>query len=238
VGLFDFFSKKSPIEKHGPRVADKRAQAPDRWDSIHALGALKTAEAVQALLPRFGFYVDPSITDQEEKDEVFRLIVEAGEPAIEPVLAYLRRSDSLGWPIKILDRLTTSERAVGELLALLEPMDTDYQRDPSRKIQVLQALEDRRDTRIAAAVARFATDASESVRFHAAGTILAQEDPSPAREALATALAKEDSVRVRARLLEAFAERGWDVGQEREKIARALPAGFALDKQGVPQKRA
>lgn len=238
MGLFDFFgSKKSPVEKHAARVADKRAQAPDRWEAIQALGAMKTPEAVQALLGRFGMYADPSITDQEEKEEAFRLIVETGAPAIEPVIANLRRTDSLGWPVKLLDRLVPPERVVTELLAVLDTMDTEYSRDPSRKVQLLQALEDRRDPRIAGALERFLEDVNETARFHVVAALFAQEDPSPARTAAQRALAREDSVRVRAQLLEAFEGRGWDVGEGRAAVEKALPAGWTLDKAGVPRKR-
>ena len=238
MGLFDFFgSKKSPVEKHAARVADKRAQAPDRWDAIQSLGAMKTPEAVQALLGRFTMYADPSITDQEEKDEAFRLIVQAGDVAVEPVIANLRRTDSLGWPVKLLDRLLPPERVVTELLAVLETMDTEYSRDPSRKVQLLQALEDRRDPRIAAALEQFLEDVNETARFHVVAALFAQEDPSPARSAAQRALAREDSIRVRGQLLEAFAARGWDVGEGRAAIEKVLPAGWTLDKAGVPRQR-
>lgn len=235
-GLFG--SRKSPVEKHGARVADKRAQAPDRWESIQALGAMKSADAVAAMLPRFTYYADPSITDQEEKDETFRLIVETGEPAVDVVLAFLRRTDSLGWPLKLLDRLVPHDRVVTELLDLLGTMDTEYERDPTRKVQLLQALEDRRDARIPPGIARFLEDVNETARFHATAAIFAQDDPSPAREAAQKALAAEGSVRVRGRMLDGFAERGWDVGPERAKIEKALPASFTLDKAGVPRARA
>lgn len=234
-GLFG--SKKSPVEKHAARVADKRAQAPDRWDSIQALGAMKSSEAVAAILPRFSYYTDPSITDQEEKEEACRVIVETGEPAIEPVIAFLRRSDSLGWPLKLLERLVEGERVVTELIELLGTMDTEYERDPTRKVQVLQALEDRRDARIVPAAARFLEDVNETARFHAAAALFAQEDPSAAREPAQKALAAEGSVRVRTRMLEGFAQHGWDVGPERAKIEKALPAGFTLDKAGVPRAK-
>lgn len=255
MGLFDFFSSKkggdAALKKHAPRVADKRAQAPDRWDSIQALGkvvadarsskdadAPETARrAVEALLPRFGFYVDPSITDQDEKEEVARHVVVAGESAIEPVLGLLRRSESLGWPLRLLERLVPAERVVGELLELLGTMDTEYERDPTRKHQVLQALEDRRDPRIVEGVRRFVEDVNETARFHAIGAVLGQENAELARDALAKALVKEDSVRARARIVEAFAEHRWSVGADRAAIEKALPAGFALDKDGVPKKR-
>jgi hypothetical protein len=234
-GLFG--GRKSPVEKHASRVADKRAQAPDRWESIQALGAMKSAEAVQALLPRFTFYADPSITDQQEKEEVYRLIVESGEPSIEPVLRFLRsdRTESLGWPLKILGQLMAQECVVAELLDLLGTMDTEYARDPTRKVQLLQALEDFRDERICGELLRFLEDVNESARFHAVATIFAQVDPTPARQAVQRALAKEISMRVRTRMLEALAERHWDVGAERAAVEKGLPANFRLDKAGVPQ---
>lgn len=238
MSLFGLFGgRKSPVEKHAARVADKRAQPQDRAESIQALGAMKSAEAVVALLPRFTFYADPSITDQQEKEDVYRLIVESGEVAIEPVLQFLRsdRTESLGWPLKILGQLLEQERVVGELLDLLGTMDTEYARDPTRKIQLLQALEDFRDDRICDQILRFVEDVNESARFHAVAAIFAQTDPTGARQSLQGALANEVSMRVRTRMLEAFAEHRWDVGAGRASVEKGLPANFRLDKAGVPE---
>ena len=86
MGLFDFFkggagskgtASTSTLRKHAARVANKRAQAPDRWDSIQALAQMGTPEAIEALLVRFSFQTDPSITDQEEKDAAFEAAIEA-----------------------------------------------------------------------------------------------------------------------------------------------------------------
>jgi HEAT repeat protein len=68
VGLFDFLNKKSaqtPVQKLAVKAADKRGMAPDRWEALQALSKIDSEEAVDALLNRFTFYVDPSITDQE-----------------------------------------------------------------------------------------------------------------------------------------------------------------------------
>lgn len=256
LGLFDFFSGgrsgDGALKKHAPRIADKRAQAPDRWDSIVAVGKViadcrrsNDAEApalarraVEALLPRYGFYVDPSITDQDEKDEVARHVVAAGESAIDPVIAMLRRSDSLGWPLKLLERLVPGERVVGELLELLAAMDTEYARDPTRKHQVLQTLEDRKDPRIVAAVVRFLEDVNETARFHAIGAVLEQENAEEGRDAMVASFPKDDSVRCRARIVEGFALRGWRLGAapDRAKLEKLVPSGYNLDKDCVPKK--
>jgi hypothetical protein len=239
MGLFDFFksSPEATIQKHAARVADKRAQAPDRWDSIQALGALKSAAAVKALLPRFKFYVDPSITDNDEKDETFRLVCAVGKDAIPPTRDFARKAESLSWPLKILERLADDDEMVEVLIGLLGHMDTEYQRDPQRKLQVLQALEERHDPRIGAAVERFLADVNETARFHAVAGILRQDDAATHRKALEETLAREDSVRVKARLLEAFAQQGWDVGAAKDKLAKAMPPGWALDAKGLPVRK-
>jgi HEAT repeat protein len=240
MSFFGLFGKRSPestIQKHAGRVSNKRTQGPDRWESIQALGALKTPEAVAALLPRFTYYSDPSITDGEEKDEAYRLILDAKESAIEPVVVFLQKAESLSWPLKILDRVATADRVVTELLGLLTRMDTEYERDPQRKLQVLQSLEERIDDRITGAVSRFLGDVNETVRFHAVEAIFAQRAPDGARAELQAALAKEGSVRVRTKLLERFAALKWDVGDAREKLAKVLPPGFSLDAAGVPLQK-
>lgn len=243
MGLFDFFksSPEATLQKHGARAADKRAQAPDRWESIQALGALKSPEAVKALLPRFKFYVDPSITDNDEKDEVFRLVCAVGAAAIPPTRDYARKAESLSWPLKILERLASEDEMVEILVGLLGHMDVEYERDPQRKLQVLQALEERRDPRVGPAVERFLGDVNETARFHAVASMFHQADVDAHRGVLEATLAKEESVRVKARLLEAFAQRAWPVSTDaatRDRIAKALPPGWALDGQGVPARRA
>lgn len=246
MGLFDVFKKKSPLEKHRERVANKRAQAPDRWESIQALGKMATteptngaaderADAVAALVERFTFYADPSITDGEEKDETFRWVCSAGELAVDPVRAAARRHESLSWPLRMLEHLLGEERLVDEMVDLLETMDTEYERDPQRKLQLLSSLEEKRSPRIAEAVAPFLMDVNEEARFHALGALLAQEEAEASLPALREALAEEESLRVKARALDAMAERGWSLGDAAGDVE--LPEGYATDKKGVPRKK-
>lgn len=241
MGFFGLFSKKSALEKHSERVANKRAQAVDRMESIQALGKLATSgnpderpKAVAALLERFTFYVDPSITDGEEKDEAFRWICQAGEAAMEPVRAALRKHESPSWPLKCLEALRSEEEVVEEMLAVLGTMSTDYQRDPQRKLQLLSTLEQRKHPAIAEGVARFFEDVNEGARFHATGAALAQENATEVLPKLLAALAEEDSVRVKLRVIETMAERGFSLGASKDSIE--LPAGWSTDGKGVPRK--
>lgn len=239
MALFGLFAKKSDtdlLKKHAERATNRRAQAVDRWDAIQALLKIGTPEAIEALLPRFTFYVDPSITDQDEKDSAFEGITRAGEAAIAPIVAFMRRAESISWPLKMLDRVASPTVVIEKLTELLAEMDVEYERDPQRKIQVLAALEERRDPRVAPSVLRFLRDANETARFHAVATLLSQPEAAEHRDALVACLLAEDSVRVRNRILDAFASLAWDVGPNVDAVRSRLPAGYRLDGRGVPQR--
>ena len=233
MGFLDIFSRKSgarALEKHAARVANKRAQAPDRWESIQALGEMSTPEAVSALLRRFTFVVDPSITDQDEKDAAMRAILGAGAAAVEPIRAFLISHDSLSWGLRMLQQLVSQEEVVTILLEVLTTMDTEYERDPTKKVQVLSGLEDFRDARIVPAVVPFLEDINETARFHAASTVLAQDEAEA--EPLVAMLLEEESARVRAHILDGFIAKGWDFAGRVDEVRPQLPTGYVIDGEG------
>lgn len=91
MGLFDFLKRDRgapPPEKEVlldkklaslvKMAADKRAQSYDRDEAIRKLIAIGTHETASALMKRFALQVDPSITDQEEKQLAFDGIVSIG----------------------------------------------------------------------------------------------------------------------------------------------------------------
>ena len=247
MGLFDIFSRKSPLEKHAERVANKRAQNPDRWESIQFLGKLATTEpsggaedereaAVAALMERFTFYVDPSITDGEEKEEVFRWLCGAGEVAVAPIREALRSQESVSWGFKVLEQIVDEDCLVQEMIDLLGTMNTDYERDPSRKVQLLSILESKSHPDIAAAVVPFFEDVNEESRFHALGAALAQANVEDVLDALRDALAEEDSLRVLVRVFDRMADRELSLGDAADQID--FPDGWGVDGDGVPKKGA
>jgi HEAT repeat protein len=247
MGLFDLFKagdkkqgakggKVNPAAKWAERI-EKRAQNYDRQEAITALGEMASAEAVEALLKRFSFHIDPSIIDQEEKDSAFRGVLRAEREAIEPVRAYAAKAESLAWPMKIMKELVGPEEYVAELLRWLSKWDTEYAKFIDPKVQILVALEEHKQPSIRAEVERFLEDVNEPARFHAASTLLAQDDEAAA-PALAHLLGDDESVRVRTRIAEGLASRGWSVPEdEREAVRKALPPAFALDGAGRVAKR-
>ncbi len=224
-GLFK--NSERTFSKHAAKVANKRAQAPDRWESINFLAKAASAEAVGALMKRFSFAVEPSITDHEEKERAYEAILGIGDDAVAPVKASLRKSDSISWPVKILDQLLPKTQMVEALLELLEKMDTDYERDPAKKVQILQTLAERRDERIAAAASRFLDDVSEEARFAAVEAVVSQDNAQMCVAELQEVVVEDESLRVRLRVLEAAARLGWTT-QQLQVESKQLPEGVSI----------
>ncbi len=235
MGLFDFITKKqgSPLQKHAARVADKRSLAADRWESLQALIKVDSNESTRALLARFTFHADPSITDQEEKEAAFNAVISRGAAAVEPLKDFMTKAESLSWPLKMLDRLAVPDEVLAVLLGLLEKMDTEYERDPQRKLQVLAELEQRKGPAVVEAVLPFSEDVNETARFHAIGAVLAQENAQDGKDAVLKVYPREESQRVKVRIVEGCAQRGWGFSHE----PASLPDGWMLDASGVPKRR-
>jgi len=238
MGLFDVFKGGGGgLSKHVARVGNKRAQKHERWESIQVLANDGSDEAIRALLTRFAVRVDPSITDGEEKNAAFLGVVQNGEAALGPVRDFLASSETLAWPMKIIRELQSEEEVTTTLLELLSKMDTEYERDPQKKIDVIASFEEHKDPRIVDAVIRFLDDMNETVRFHAAGAILAQDEADAALEPMTKAFLAEESVRVRMRMLDGYVERGWRLGDVKEEATKKMPTGYSLGKKGEVRKK-
>lgn len=251
MGLFDFLKKgsnppppagsaaKTPSSKkiaaHAKVVSDKRAQTYDRAEAIQALAAMQSAEAAEALLKRFTFTIDPSITDQEEKESAYLAVVKAGKEAVPHVLAFCEKAEVLTWPIRILRDLLDDAEFKAELLKLAEGFDTEYARNVEPKLQVIGALEQVKGDDVREAVERFLDDSNETVRFHAVQTTFAQESDA-CLPALVKLLEAEESIRIKNKVCEGLIGKGWKIPAElvegAQKAFRDLE-DYSLAKDGT-----
>jgi len=221
-------------------AGDKRAQTYDRLEAIQTLVEMNTPEASAALLKRFTFTIDPSITDQEEKDIAFRGIIATGKSVVPAVVEFCAKAEALTWPLKILAELLNDEEYRNELIALLDRFDTEYARNVEPKIHVIQALEDVVHEDVRSAVERFFEDVNETVRFHAVQTTFAQGMPESV-EGLIDLLAQEESVRVKNKVAEGLLLRGWPIPEaKRDALNDALSdtSGYSVGQDGKVVKRA
>lgn len=223
--------------KWAEAVGSKRAQAYDRAEAIQELCKQKTPEAVEALLRRFTFTTDPSITDQEEKDAVFEGIVAVGRDALEPVRAFSAKAESLSAPIRILKEILEEKELVEELVTWLERWDTEYAKFIDPKLQILDELGEHQHEDIREAVEPFLQDASDPARFKAVTATFAQKDPAAVGPVLALLL-DEESVRIRSKIADGFAELGWEVPEDqRDAVRKVLPPQYTVDGAGLIAKR-
>lgn len=258
MGLFDFLRKGSApsgasasssssanapvVDKKIAALAkvagDKRAQNYDRIEAIQALADMKSPEAAAALLKRFTFSIDPSITDQDEKDLAFAGVVAAGKEVVPALLDFCMKADALTLPLKVLRELLPDEEYQDELIELLERFDTEYARNVEPKVQLIHALEDTVSDDVRVAVERFLEDVNETVRFHAVKTIFAQHNQE-SLEPLLKMLEAEESVRIKNKVAEGMLQQGWTVPSElRDRLRSALrdSSGFTVDADGKVAK--
>jgi len=253
VGIFDFLrkgAKSAPPPGSAPAVdkkisgpakvaGDKRAQTYDRIEAIQQLAEMKTPDAAAALLKRFTFSIDPSITDQDEKDLAFRGVIAAGKEVVPAVVEFCARAEALTWPIKVLKELLDEDEYRDELLDLLERFDIEYARNVEPKLQIILALEEIVHADVRESVERFFEDVNETVRFHAVQTTFAQAMPE-SMAALIELLVKEESVRVKNKIAEGLLVRGWTIPDvKRDVVADALSdtSGYTIGEGGKIVKR-
>ncbi len=236
MGLFDLFKKsesRKPSEKEIARltkvVSNKLSQDLDRQDALHRLVAMASVDAARALLKRFDWTLNPTITDQEEKALAVTGIIAAGLDVMPAIRGYCKRAESLTWAIRAIRGLVAEDDLVDELLCLLDEFDTDYTRNPEPKVQLLKALAESATDEVRIATEPFLTDINEEVRFTAVDTVLAAAQ-SAALPSLIDALKREESLRVKNRISCALVDAQWEVaGELQAELSNGTPPGFRIE---------
>jgi hypothetical protein len=238
MGMFDLFSKdgreQRARDKNAAAAINKYKQSPDRMKAMQALRDDGSPEALYALIRRFGMMYDKTIEDEQEKEWVFEMLVGKGAVVLEPLKKYMLAADSISWPLRLLDKIVDAQDkaqridVIAEVLSRHEP---GYERDPTKKIQLLNHLATLKHARVPAIVLPYLTDMDEGVRYAAIETLLRQGDEAAARQPLLDYFVKEDSLRLRILIADGFAELGWVLGDRRADVEKLLPDTFSIDPQ-------
>jgi hypothetical protein len=232
-----FGGPEARLKKHAARAKNKDAQSADRFASLEALRADGSAPAVEGLLGRFTIRYDKSIEDEQEKEFVFESLSQMGSRILPQLQTHLRNAESIAWGLKVLHAVTKIEERWPVLADLCERNDNTYTRDPSKKIQLLHYLGEVEDQRAAEALLPYLEDMDEGVRYTAAEGLIHHKRPDVGREPLLKVLTneKEESRRIKTRIVEGFVELGWDVkgftGTVEKLVTDLLPGG-RVDGQG------
>jgi len=237
MGLLDMLGMGGPeakVRRLQKKAMQKFGPAENRQGAIEELGELKTEAAIDALLSRYTFRVDPGITDDDEKARVLALVTQAGEVALAPVKRFISSRDEISWPLRALEGLLPEAEVVKFLVEVATKIGGEYSRVPEKKVLLLHALSAHRSPEIAPAVLPFLDDMDDEVQIAAAEVIVKQQHPA-GREPLIQHFLKAheaSNARVREALSGLLADSGWDVKGYTPKVEAALPQGYKLDSRG------
>jgi hypothetical protein len=245
MGLLDIFSKGKRDDrsraKNIERAVNKTAQSPDRFRALELLAEDGSDEALYGLLRRFGFTYHKSIEDEQEKDWAFEALCEKGAAALPAVRRCLLSADSISWPLRVLEKVASVPEQLAALQAVLERHEPGYERDPTTKTQALAFLGQLAHEGAAPLLAPYLKDMDEGVRFAAIEALLRHKAEAVAREPLIELFVsdEEESLRLRLRICEGFADLGWIVteGASRTAFAAKLPDAYLIEKDGRVRRR-
>jgi hypothetical protein len=240
MGILDLFSKEKSRERNAGRVINKYTQSPDRLKAMQTLLADGSPEALYSVMRRFGMMYDKTIEDEQEKDYLFDSLVEKGGIVLQPLKKYLLTADSISWPLRVLDKIVaTKDEVISVLAEVMQRHEPGYERDPTKKMQLLTHLGGIKNPRVPALVVPYLADMDAGVRYTAAETLLKQGDEETARDPLLALFvsAEEESLRLRIRIADGFAELGWPLGDKRAEVEKRLPEAFTIEARGKEPAR-
>jgi hypothetical protein len=238
MGFLDRFSKDGrdarAREKNAARAINKYAQSPDRMKALQALRDDGSDDALYALMRRFGMMYDKTIEDEQEKEWVFEWLVEKGAAVLPALKRYMLSADSISWPLRLLDKVVDGKDGRIDVIAqVMERHEPGYERDPTKKIQLLTHLAGLKHVRVPPLAVPYLDDMDEGVRYAASEALLKQGDEATARGPLLDLFAKEESLRLRIRIADGLAELAWPVADRRADIEKVLPESFQIEARGA-----
>ncbi|MCB9677073.1 MAG: HEAT repeat domain-containing protein [Alphaproteobacteria bacterium] len=229
MSFFDFFlSEEKKITKNRHRLTSRDSQPEDREGAARWLAENGSPKALLALLSRFDMKLEHQLNDKAEKEFVYSLVLGLGDKAVKPLRSWLKQARQVSLPLKLHLELSDVESTVKLVFKLLQ---AELERDdfkPEKKNALLVWLTEHRHDGALEVAAPFVDDFDENVRCSALEVLVNQQD-----DAAAAILEKrftnddEDSNRLRHRVAEVFATRGWPVS-DADAFGRHLPDGYVI----------
>ena len=233
MGLKDLFSSagraKSRLDKHIKAATNPYMQSQERYASMEALLKDGSDEAIIGIFKRFTIVSTKSIEDEEEKGWAYRQLSGLGEKVLPAAKSFCLSSENVAWALRIVEDVADETQEWDILDALLEQHPPGYERDPSKKRQILVHLAEIDDPKVPELIAGYLDDHDEGIRFYAVEQLVDIADES-SREPLVARLThdEEDSLRLRTRILDGLADLGWDVSSHTDKISKQIGQEHAI----------
>lgn len=227
MGLKDLFSSsgraKSRLDKWTKAVTNPYMQSGERYEAMQKLLKDGSEEALIGIFKRFTIVSTKSIEDEEEKSYAYRELSELGDKVLPALKRFCLDSENVAWALRILEDTSDETQEWDILDALLEKHPPGYERDASKKQQILTHLAEIDDPKVPELLAGYLDDHDETIRFFCAEQLIDIGEES-SKDALVARLThkEEESMRLRTRVLDGLAEHGWDVSKHADAIAKVI----------------
>jgi hypothetical protein len=240
VGLKELFgggTVKSKIDKHVKVITNPYTQSVDRYAAMEKLLADGSDEALVGLMKRFTVVATKSIEDEEEKGWVYRQLSGLGAKVLPALKQFCLESENVAWALRILEDVASEAQEWEVLDAMLERHPPEYARDPKTKLQILTHVAEIDDPHVVDTLMKYLEDPDEGVRFFAVEQLVdIAEERAKAPLVARLGDPKEDSIRLRTRVLEGLATLGWDVSEHLGVITANLGNEHAVSKGKVVRR--
>ena len=238
--LFGGFSAEArtlkAFDKMRSKLVSRNHQHDDRMWCIQQLAEMDTVEGTRALFRRWDMVADKQREDITEKEYLADVLTEKGAVILPQVQEHNDRSVNVTRPIQVLQRVVGPEEVVTELLRVLKKENDRLANfRPEKKLRLIQLLSDYvDDPRLTAGVMPCVSDFDADVRFEAA-VLLGKAGTEPCRAPLLDRLCSpdEESERVRQAILNALADRGFEVLSAKEQITPVLGDQWRIGPRGT-----
>lgn len=228
MGLKDLFSssgrQKSRLGKLIKTATNPYTQSAERYHAMEQLLAEGSEEALIGIYRRFTIVSTKSIEDEEEKGWAYRQLSGLGAKVLPATKAFCLEHDNVAWALRIVEDVADEAQEWELIDALLERHPPGYERDPKKKLQILTHLSDIDDPKVAEYLTSYLADADEGVRYFAVEQLVDIDDEGQSKAGMVACLCnpEEDSMRLRTKILDGFADLGWDMSEHADQIRPRL----------------
>jgi hypothetical protein len=240
--MFGLFSKEKSLQKTIERATNKLSQQVDRMGALERLRDEGNDEALFGLCKRFGITSQKGAEDEQEKLWVMNVLVE--KASLPPVVRYMKQSDHLAFPLRVVERIADHDKVLAVVDELLTTEPPGYVRMPERRIDLIRWFSEWKpgtDDEVLSRLIPYLADFDENVRFSVIDGI-AGRTPEVIGPPLIDALLRpeEESGRIKRTIVEVLEQSKAPLGDRAAAVASMLagPLGenFRVD-GGVLKKR-
>lgn len=241
MGLKDLFSGKgrgkSKISKLIKTATNPYTQSVERYAAMEALLQDRSQEALVGIFKRFTIVSTKSIEDEEEKGWAYRQLSSLGHEVLPAAKQFCLEADNVAWALRIIEEVADEKQEWEILDALLEKHPPGYERDPSKKKQILTHLADIDDPSVPEILARYLDDPDEGIRFFAVEQLVDIGDER-SLEPLVRRLInpEEDSLRLRNKILDGLATLKWDITPWKDEVAKHVGHEHAIERGKIVRR--